>query len=407
MAKQDMAKQNMQNQNVENKDVAQYFLKYTDRLSYLEIKQGVALLPNIDMAGLSVPVLTDDFLDGIQTGTMEESLDFRFVLRGILVNYAADRDFVYMDRYLEILRAVAKDPVAFALREGRESLEKPIVPNRHIEKGDAPVSEDTLAQERMKEAIAFFRAAHFLDDKNVHAAYHYARLLWRVDDVTHNEPFVEAAIRLLEQILRIDEGFSLAYDELGDIYRAMSQFGKATAFYQKAMQYCEVEPMREAIRKEIEAIADETDLEEALYFIQHANYEKAISILNNLKARTSRFDVSYYLGVAFENIAKYDIAIDHFEEAQSMGADFPDLYTNLCFCYNAVGDYQKGIAIATEGLEQTPTNVRLRYNRAILYYQVEKPKEAMEDLEEILSYQDISDELFSAVMQLREIIKGK
>lgn len=386
--------------------VTQYFLKQANRLSFLEIKEHVKLLEDMDISGLPVPVLTDDFLDGLTEGTLEESLDFRYVLRGILVNLAADPDFVYMDRYMQILNKVVEKPAELGIDEGIRTLNKPIVPNRNKDKGLTPVSEDDLAIQLVEDAVLFFRAAHLLDPDDAFATYNYARLLWRVGGEENRDAFVQASSQLLEELLRKDEKYFLAHYELGNIQQALGMYAKATAYYRKALALTEIPEVQEEIRAAIEGIADDSDLEEALYYINRANYEKAIEYLNQIKSRSSRFDVSYYLGVCFENIAQYPIAIEHFEEARRLGAEFPDLYTNLCYSYNAIGEYQRGINVADEGLEVTPTNVRLRYNRAILLSQVGKRDAAIEDLEEILSYADISDELFSAVMQLRELLKG-
>ena len=72
------------------------------------------------------------------------------------------------------------------------------------------------------------------------------------------------------------------------------------------------------------------------------------------------------------------------------------------YALNAQNKVAEAIEVATDGLTEHPDALRLLFNRAILYADRQETTKAQEDIAEILSYDDLSDELFNEVMRLRE-----
>ena len=96
-----------------------------------------------------------------------------------------------------------------------------------------------------------------------------------------------------------------------------------------------------------------------------------------------------------------------FEESLEKGADFSTLYTDLVYVKYLLNKEYEAIQIANEAVEKYPSDIKLRYNRAVILISLNQNKKAIEDLDFILEYQDLSDEMFNQIMKIKESIYNK
>lgn len=375
-----------------NRIIDEYFLSFSDKVAFLELKEGVDGPLQKDLSGLPLPIRQFDFLEGVKRGDFEEKLDLVSFLRGMVWMQAIDPAFKHSGRYRKALDDYLGKPDDFALEMGREDLK--------AEEGEGSFSP-------WIKALIDFRAAYLLNPDNLFAAVQYAQLLWQVKEGGDRNPFVQKASEILEEVISKEEYHSDANAALGKLNEAMGRFVKAGSYYRRAMVRANDELVLEEIRANLNRISPDIAIENAIYFIRRADYRRAIEALMEAKAESNRFDLYYYLGVCYENIAQYSAAIEAFEQSIDQGADFAEVYNDYVFSLNAANRVDEALAVCDRALDLFPTDIRLRYNRAVLLTDRNRYEQALEDCLSILEFADLSDEMYNETMILRESILNR
>lgn len=297
---------------------------------------------------------------------------------------AIDPEFKYINDYKEILSNILPNPSEYALSKVAKAIDN-----------------DELG------TLLYSRAAFLLNERNELAAYNYAKILWNLDiPKSEKHIYVEQAVRILERILHYNDSNSLANYELGNINSKLGNYIKANNFYQKALVNTEIDELKEQIRININQILPDISVENAIHYINKMNYQKALEELMEARKNSSRFDISYYIGVAYMNQENPKLAEKFFEEALEKGANFAAIYTDLVYIKYVLKKDYEAIELANKGLDLFPSEIKLRYNRAMLYIDTNQLDKANEDFDFILEYQDLSDELFNQIMIIKEQIGG-
>lgn len=364
--------------------IEKYFRKQSNKVSFVELKIENERYKEFGLVGIPLPLIVEEMVEGISSKDFENQIDLKYIVKGIFYILAIDPEFLYISEYKNILSKTIKEPSKYALSLMNDMISK-----------------------NSEDAILFARAAFLLDEKNELAATYYANFLWKLD-VSKEEKhiFVEQSVRILERILHYNENSAPANYELGNIFSNTGDFIKANSFYVRALNSAEDEYVKEDIRSNIERIAPDVAVENAIYYINRADNSNAIEILMEARKQSNRYDISYYLAIAYMNQENIQLAEQFFEEAIEKGADFAMLYTDYVYVKYILRKFTEAIDIATDALERYPAELKLRYNRAVIYISQNKMKKALEDVEFILEYQDLSDEFFNQVMKLKEIIGG-
>ncbi len=372
-----------------NQAIKDYFLSFSDQLAYLELKDSNTNVADEKLNEIPLPIRAFDFLEGIEQNSFDEELELSYFLKGMIWNLGIDPDFLYAEDYKNILVKYVKNPDDYALELGKVAL-----------------TDETIASDERKfeQALINFRSASLLNPENDFAQVQYANLLWQAGEGEDQAAFVQEASQILEKLLRDDAYHTLANSSLGNINEAMGNYVKAQSFYQRALSSSSEDLVQESIRADLERISTNASIENALYFIRRADYNRAIQSLMEAKNKENRYDVPYYLGVCYENIANYDAAVAAFQEAIEAGADFPEVYNDLVFSLNALGKVEEAIRYCDIGLKLYPADLRLRYNRAVLLTDQGDYQKAIEDCDFILEYADLSNEMFNETMILKEQI---
>lgn len=369
-------------------DVDQYFRTLNPRVAFIELKDD-ASAPE-PLRGIPLPIRIIDFMQGAQA--FSEEIPTRALLQGMVWMLAIDPSFRYVEQYKTFMQKATKDPVGFALAMGMTHYQAALA----LYEVDP---EDAEVDKALEAALLSFRGAYVLDPHHVFAAAQYARLLWTVGK---ESMYVEEASHILEHVLHHDEYEPLANAALGDLNERLGHFLKANAYYQRAMVKTTEEPVLEELRENMRRIAADVAMEEAIHALNRADYQQAIAVLTQARATSSRPELDYFLGIAYQNSSSYAEAAEAFARSLEGGLVDDDVYNGLLYALNAMGKTEEAIAVATEGLGQQEDALRLRFNRAVLYATQNENKKAREDLDEILAYDNISDALFNEVMRLRE-----
>lgn len=363
--------------------IDKYFREKANKLAYLELKNEKEKYIDFGLNDIALPIISDDLMYALQNEHFENEVGTEYIVEGMLYNIGVDPSFKYSQDYINVLRNTVDEPVKFAISKAVASLEKDI-----------------------ERAIILFRAATIVDDTDKFAKYNFARLLWRLDvDEYYKEAFIARSIEDLEDLISTDQDYSLAYYELGNIFRALGEYLKAMSYYRHALELVDVEDVKEEIRGIMKEIEPDALVEDAIYYINRMNYSKAIDLLYEAQKNSSRYDVLYYLAVAYMNQEDFVMAEEYFDRALKGGADFATLYIDYIYVKYSSGQIVDALNLANEALEKYPTDLKIRYNRALIYVELGKTDRAVEDLDFILEYADLSDEFSAQVREVRNSLK--
>ena len=347
-----------------------YFIKYTDKLAYIDLKEESKVE---DLKETPLPIYIDDMKEGIETGDFAKEINLEIILEAMLLNIAIDKDFIFKEAYIKILKKYLKDIGGFAANK-----------SIHYEK------------DNKTKALLVARAGYLLDPNNKYNSYLYARLLWQLAyevDENLESSFIKEALKILQDILKVDDKFQLSYYELGNIYANLGEYIKARSYYNNALRFTEEETAKNEIRNKLISIEDNAEIEQALYYIGKSQYNEAIKTLSKLLSNTKRADAYYYLGVAYQNLGQYEDSIKAFEKSLDHGANFRELYNDYSISLYLYKEEIRALSIIEEGLRKYPQDPRMTYNKIQINLVIGNTAKAREDLEELLTYDDLTDEL--------------
>lgn len=387
-------------------DVDSFFRRQNPMVAFIELKEGATTLHALD--GVPLPIRLIDFVEGVET-SFDREIPVRALLNGMVWMLAIDPSFLYSENYRSFLQEATHDPVGYALQLGMTHYREAFrLSGERVGRSEEVLAEDSAGdratqdeaiQNELLGALLSFRGAYILDPHEPMAAVQYARLLWTVGK---EDNFNEEASHILEHVLAHNPDDALANASLADLNAQMGHYLKATQYYQKALAQTEDAAVTEELRESMAQIAADAAIENAMYYLTRADYDHAMEALMQAKANSTRYEIDYYLGVAYQNTGRYDAARDAFREALEHGGKVDDVYNGLVYALNAEGELVEALNVADEGLKAFPTSLRLLFNRAIIHAELGQTKKALEDVHAVLEYDDLSDELFDQAMRLRE-----
>lgn len=348
--------------------VKDYFLKMTDKISFVEIREDRTL--NIKDYTLTkdtpLPIVTDTLLDEIKAGNLQEEFNIAHIIEGMIYILGIDLDFKYNEEYKRILYNFNPKIEDFILYTGLKLSE---------------------AGEQDKSAI-FFRALTNMNNKNINGLFNYAISLEKIakkfieaEEEEKGKTFLMESTNILETILDLDSNYALAYYKLGYHNKNYGQFQKARLMWEKYIKLDDDKMRLQEIREELSIINDDAEYEECLNFISKNKYNEALDkLLPLIQRHSENWNLYYMAGIAYKGLGDYEEAIEYFAEAINLGSENPDLYNELGICLFGIGNINEAIDILTKGIELDKDNYRLIFNRGLVYLQLGIDEQALKDI---------------------------
>ncbi|MDO4662347.1 MAG: tetratricopeptide repeat protein [Tissierellia bacterium] len=359
--------------------IDEYFKKYTDDLLFLELKDK-----NIykELESLPLAIYSKDFSKQVIRGDMANSIKFETIIEGMLITIASDSDFPYRDKYIEVLEKHIKNIASYTATKAMD-----------------------YEKESPEKSLLLLRAGYIINPFDKYNSYNYARRLWplayEVEEKKKGE-FIKTSIDILQQIISMDEDFPLSYYELGNLYRNLGEYVKSRSYYNKALQKVDNEIAKQEIREKLMEIEQNAQIEEAVYYIGKSDYNSAIKLLTKILSEEKRADAYYYLAVCYQNISEYDKSIEAFKNAIKQKGEFKEIYNDMAISYYLNKKPLEAIEVINIGLEKYPEDPKLIYNRLQINLSIGNIDKAKEDIDNLLSYDDLSDEIFNNLMIIKE-----
>lgn len=217
-------------------------------------------------------------------------------------------------------------------------------------------------KEKLKEALKYFEKGVKLRPSvsvwnNIGTTYH------RLGDF-------ESAIKAYQKAVKKDPRHTGASLGIVDSYIRLQKYKKALAYCLKLKQseyfsqnsklYLQtgvalgnlgrVKEAAQYFEKGLELLKDKTNKAELLdiygnisnaYYFDK-NYERAIFYLKKtLALNPKNATFTNYLGISYLNLGKYQLAIKHFENVLKLNKNLTDVYKNIAFCYQELGNNEQ------------------------------------------------------------------
>ncbi|MCF6465220.1 tetratricopeptide repeat protein [Clostridium sp. Cult2] len=350
------------------KIVDDYFLKKTDKVSFVQLKEGTHIkIGNYTIKdNIPLPIETNTLIEEIKEGNMEEELKISHLIEGAIYILGIDKDFKYKDEYKNILYNYNQRIEDYILFKGFKLIE----------------------ENNIDDGTIFFRALIGLNNKNIDGLFNYALTLENIakkyislNQKEKGDAFLIESTNQLESTLDINEDFSLAYYKLGYHYKYYEQFQKAKLIWEKFMKLDKDHERIQEIREQLELIEDDANYEEGLNYLISGQYENALKKLMPLSYKYREWwNIFYLIGLAYKGIGEYEEAIDFFYEALELDGVDVNLYNELGICLFGLGDITKAINIFNEGIDYDDGDYRIIFNRGLAYLKLGIIDKAKEDI---------------------------
>lgn len=359
-----------------NEIIDNYFLRFKNDIAFLELKNDKTLE---SLETRIIPVIKKDLSEGISTGAYEEHIAGDDIVNAMLYLYAIDDKFKYSKIYRDFLIKTLKDSENYAYIVMRD--------------------------ENENKKFLIIRGLSKIYPDSYKIQYLYASNMWKNAyqlEESLQSTFIRESLKILEENIRNNPKEAINYYETGLINQNIGRYLTAESFYVKALNLTEDEEFKNEIRDKLSQINTKATIEKAVNKMNKADFESAIRLLTNSISHEKRADAFYYLGLCYQNIQQVEKSIYAFSQALEYNADFKELYNDLAVSFYLNGDTREALNTIEEGLVKYKDDVSLLYNRIQINLSLDKTKEAKNDIDLLLSYDDISDEIFNNLMILKE-----
>lgn len=293
------------------------FKEKTNELSFLELKENTSIKINnyVVATDLPLPIITNTLVKDIKKGNLEDEINLANVIEGIIYLVGADPKFLYVDEYIKLLKAYKTDIAEYMFFKGINYFEDKDIIHSGI----------------------YFRAILVLDTQNVKAKFNYALVLEdlgkkdiEANRIEEGEELLLKAINELEEILKIDENYSLAYYKLGFFYKYNEQYLKAQLTWKRFLVLDKDENRLQEIREEIEGIEDNVRFETGITYLNYNEFGKAAEFfLKLLPKYKDDFNTNFLIGLSYKGIGEYEYAWDYLNKAYELDPTNENLITQI------------------------------------------------------------------------------
>ncbi len=371
--------------------VNEYFIKMTDKISFVQLKEGTVFKIKDYVIGddIPLPIVTDTLISEIKEGNLTEELKVMHLIEGIIYILGIDYNFKHNEQYKDILYKFNENIEDYILYRGLSLYDK----------------------EQFDESAIFFRALNNINKNNINGLFNYGLSLEQIANKYINlgqeekgKDFLEEATLQFENILDIDQQYPLAYYKLGYHYKYYKKYQKAKLMWEKYISLDTDQVRMQEIREQIDIISDEVDYEEGLNYLYKGQYEKAISKLSSLASKHKKsWNLHYMVGLAYKGLGEFEEAAEYLCEAVNLGGDDVDLYNELGICLFTIGNIDEAIGIFSRGIEQHSNDYKLLFNRGLSYMQLGNMEEAKKDIYAAYELNPKDPSVEHMVMQLESI----
>lgn len=370
------------------KYVDEFFKERTKDISFIEIKEDSHVLINDRKieTGISLPIITKDLVEKIHTMDIDE-IEIKYIIEGIIYILGADPSFIYNEEYKRILNNYDNNIEEYILYRAIKLNEE----DDYIGSG------------------IFSRALLSLEGENIKGLFNYSLVLEKIgieyiekDDIEKSDKFISYASDVLNQILKIDDKFELAYYKLGFHYKHFQNFLKANLIWKKFIQISKDANLSQEVREELLIVEDDSNLEVGITYLNYMDFDKALdAFLKLMPKHEDNWNLNYLIGQTYNGLNKLDLALEYMKNALDLNKEDIDIYNSLGGIYINIGNINKAIEIFTMGIEKFEEDYSLYFNRGISFIGIGDIERAFKDIKEANALNPDDDVVKSTLEDLR------
>ena len=170
----------------------------------------------------------------------------------------------------------------------------------------------------------------------------------------YQEGKTDIALKLYNQVIKIDPNHSQAHNNLGLIFQNQMNHEKAKNCYEKAI---EIKPDYADAYNNLGILLSQSGENKKLI----GCFEKAIEFNPNYSQAHNN------LGVIFKNLGEYEKAKSCYEKAIAINPDFAKAHTNLGIIFKILKDYQKAIGCYEKAIEIKSNYSQAHNNLGVIF----------------------------------------
>ena len=340
--------------------------KKLKNIVFIDLKEeynlGEVKLP----AKFSLPIKLDYLIEGIKEKELEEEINLEKIVDAMVYLLGIDADFKYSQEYKKILKKIDIDLKNYSMHKAFINQEKDSLDSYIYLKGyEEVVGED-------KDII--FKEANILEAL-------YNKIAHQEEKYEESQKLLNIIIKKYNEVLNIDENYSLAYYRLAYINLSLEKYIKANMYFERFINLSKSEELKDEVRKEIEIIRNNVNYDSAKTYLSYGEYDKALNLLENISEDFNKDESFYYsYAITFYNMGVLDQA--EYYAKLSMEKKISEENVNLlATLYAGNKEFTKAIEILKTGLEELEDSYPLNYNLAIIYLNANKREEALRYLE--------------------------
>ncbi len=350
------------------KSVNEYFKQKTDNLSFIELKSdSIVDINGYKLkSGIPLPLIINELVEEIKEKRAQKKIDTKKIVRGMIYTIGIDYNFKYNNEYIKILYSFNED----------------------IDKYILNLAIDFIKKDKFEDGLVYLRALLKINDKNIKALFNYAFALekkanayYKNKNIKEGNIFLHESTNYFEQILDVDEDFSLAYYKLGFHYLNSKQFKKAQIMWEKFIQLDENEDRLEEISLQLNNIEDDVIYEEGYNEVLKGNPSKGLEKLLPLRDEyTDWWNLIFMIGLSYRQLGNYIKAKNEFEKVLAIKPNQADTMNELGLCLAYLGKFEKAIEYFSKAIEIRPNDYEILCNRGMTYIQINEIEKAQKDI---------------------------
>lgn len=336
--------------------------KKLKNIVFIDLKEKYQVEDITLAPGFSLPIKLDYIIEGLREKELEEEINLEKIVEAMVYLLGLDPDFKYTEKNKEVLGALKIDLKNYAMHKA------------FVNQGSDPL-----------DSYIFLRGYEEINKNDPDIIFKEANILEAIynkikDDYEKSEKLLNIIIKKYNQVLNLDENYSLAYYRLAYINISLQKYIKANMYFEKFINLSDDYELKDEVRKEIEIIRDYVNFDSAKTYLSYGQYEKAINLLKDISEDFDKDENFYYLGaLSYYNLGDFERA----EEFAKLSVDkniFEENINLLSTLYAGKNEFDQAIDVLKMGLEKNENSYPLNYNLGIIYLNKKEKEKGIEYL---------------------------
>src|SRR3989339_1589501 len=191
----------------------------------------------------------------------------------------------------------------------------------------------------------------------------------------------QEAVEKLNQAVKINEKFFLAWSLMGDIYQSIKEYEKAVASYNKA---AELNPW---------SFKDYFELGRTYQLME--NFVMAVKAYGRaLEINPDDYKANLYNAQSYYAMKDYQNAIEYAQKASQIDPNETESLILIGRIYDDNKDYHKAIVVYKRAIEKDSSNTKVMTNLAAAYLKTDRVEPAMELLEDVRQKEPANNQVY-------------